>query len=89
MMLWYFADEAYMLEILRLLAQIGSEDYYVKMALAWVISICYVNQSESTLPILMDGGLDDFTRNKALQKICESRRPSIEEKARLRALRCT
>lgn len=88
-MLWYFVDETYTPEILRLLEQIRSDDYYVKMAVAWAISICYVNFPDTTQSILTGGGLDDFTHNKALQKICESRRPSAGEKARLRTLRRT
>lgn len=66
--------------------------YYVEMALAWAISICYVNYPGETMSYLEKmrdkaSVLDDFTYNKALQKIVESRCVSVEEKARIKLMK--
>ncbi|MEA4895857.1 MAG: DNA alkylation repair protein [Oscillospiraceae bacterium] len=87
MMLEYFIDEEHVEGILKFFEKIDCGDYYVKMAVAWAVSMCYVNLPERTLPYLKNNGLDDFTYNKSLQKICESRRPGAEEKAVIKAMR--
>ena len=60
---------------------------YVKMAAAWAVSVCYVKFPEKTEVFLRKNLLDDFTHNKAIQKIRESYRVSKEEKERLKELR--
>lgn len=87
MMLDYFIDDEHTTEMLRLFEKVKSEDYYVKMAVAWAVSMCYVNQRELTMPFLRENKLDDFTYNKSLQKICESLKPSAEEKAHIKGMK--
>ncbi|PKM74000.1 MAG: DNA alkylation repair protein [Firmicutes bacterium HGW-Firmicutes-16] len=87
MMLIYYIDDEHTAEMLRLFEDIKNEDYYVKMAVAWAVSMCYVNQPELTINYLKNNRLDDFTYNKSLQKICESIKPSTEEKAVIKAMR--
>ena len=55
----------------------------MKMAVAWAVSVCYVKFPEKTEKFLLKNTLDDFTHNKAIQKIRESYRVSKEEKERL------
>ncbi|MDV4150512.1 DNA alkylation repair protein [Clostridium sp. AL.422] len=80
MLLNFYVDEDYVKLVLSKLDNIKNEGYYVKMAVAWAISICYVRFSEITLNYLKENNLDDFTYNKSLQKICESLKVSKEEK---------
>ncbi len=87
MMLDYFIDEEHTPELLRLFEKVKNDDYYVKMAVAWAISMCYVNLPEVTMPFLKNNNLDDFTYNKSLQKICESLRPNAEEKAMIKSMK--
>jgi len=87
MMLAYYIDDEHIKQIFRLLENIKHEDYYVKMAMAWTVSMCYVNYSELTLDFLRDNTLDDFTYNKSLSKICESLKPSAEEKALIKSMK--
>ena len=87
MMLFYYIDDEYTTEILGLIEQISIDDYYVKMAAAWAVSMCYVNQPAITMPFLNNNKLDDFTYNKALSKICESLKPSAEEKALIKNMK--
>ncbi len=87
MMLFYYIDEEHTPEILRIIDNIKHDDYYVKMAAAWAVSICYVNRPEITMPFLQNNKLDDFTYNKSLSKICESLKPSAEEKVLIKSMK--
>lgn len=83
-MLDFFINEDFILPVLDALKNLRQEAYYVKMAAAWALSVCYVKFPKQTEPLFAEGVLDDFTHNKALQKIRESYRVSKEEKERLR-----
>lgn len=87
MLLTYFTDDNHVHDALTLLTKLTSQDYYVRMAVAWAVSIFYIQQSQATLPLLQSDTLDTFTHNKAIQKICESRRISAETKQQLRLLK--
>ena len=50
------------------------------MAVAWAISVCFVKYRKLTIEYLNNSNLDNFTYNKALQKIRESNRVSKEDK---------
>ena len=58
-------------------------DYYARMGCAWGLATLYLYQREGVLDILASGALDDFTHNKAIQKMRESYRISAEEKQML------
>lgn len=79
----FFVQEAFIDRILNCFSDIHHEGYYVKMAVAWAVSVCYVKFPEKTEEFLLKNTLDDFTHNKAIQKIRESYRISKEEKERL------
>lgn len=88
MLLFYYIDEAYIHQTIELLDAVRHEDYYVKMAVAWALSMCYVRFPDITLSYLLgETALDIFTYNKTLQKIIESRQVSPEEKARIRLMK--
>lgn len=73
-MIFYFIDKHNIREVLIALDSISHNNYYVKMAVAWAVSICYVTLPEITMTYLKSNNLDNDTYNKALQKICESLR---------------
>ena len=87
MLLNHFTGDDFAKEALKLLEAVKHEDYYVKMGVAWAISIFFIKQPQLTLPILKQNNLDDFTYNKAIQKIRESFRVSKEDKEMLNKLR--
>lgn len=87
MLLDYFVDEEYVQKALERLEGMKSQGYYAKMAAAWAVSAYYVKLPERVLPYLKESRLDDWTYNKAIQKICESLRPSKEEKEMLRKMK--
>lgn len=86
-LLGYFLDDAFLPEHLELVEGISSEEYYVKMAVAWYFSIALVKHYEKTLPHILEHRLDTWTHNKAIQKATESLRIDKETKAYLRSLK--
>lgn len=87
-MLDFFVNQEFLERVLAVLENIKGEKitgeaYYVKMAVAWAVSVCYVKFPEITEKFLQKNSLDAFTHNKAIQKIRESYRVSKEEKERL------
>lgn len=87
MLLTYYIEEAYIDKVLESLDRAKHDGYYVKMAVAWAISICYVKFPEKTMEHLKNNTLDDFTYNKALQKIIESLRVDKETKMLIRSMK--
>lgn len=87
MLLNYFIETEYIERVLSVLDKIKHEGYYVKMAAAWALSICYIKLPEKTLEFLQNNNLDDFTYNKALQKITESFRIDKETKAVIKSMK--
>ena len=83
MALRYFIDETHLQELFGLLAAIRLEAYYVKMAIAWALSVCFVKYPVQTENFLKQCTLDDFTYRKTIQKIRESYRVSSQWKATL------
>lgn len=66
---------------------IKTDEYYVKMAISWLLSICYIKYPEDTLNFLNKANLDKFTHNKTISKICDSKRINSETKEKLKKLR--
>lgn len=87
MLLDYYVEEEYIDEILKILDKINHKGYYVMMAVAWTLSVCFVKQEEKTLEYLHNNHLDNVTYNKALQKILESYRVSDENKEMIRKMK--
>lgn len=87
MAMGHYIDEEYIDKVLLWMDRIRHEGYYVKMAVAWSLSVCYVKFPEKTMNYLKKNHLDDFTYNKALQKIVESYRVSAEDKEVIRRMR--
>ena len=87
MLLNYYVEKKYLNDIFNIISKISNEDYYVKMAIAWLISVCYIKYTEETLEYLNNCNLDKFTYNKALQKILESYRVTNENKKLIRGMK--
>lgn len=86
-MLDHFISDEYIDRVLEVMKKIRHEAYYVKMAVAWAVSVCYVKFPEKTELLFTENCLDDFTHNKSIQKIRESYRVSKEDKERLKTLK--
>ena len=86
-LLGFYLDNAFEPEMLQLVANVRSEEYYVNMAVAWYFSMALVKQYDATLPYIQNRVLEPWTHNKSIQKATESRRIPQETKAYLRGLK--
>lgn len=87
MYLNYYLTDEYIDLILQKIDKITNKEYYVQMAIAWLISFAYIKQKDKTEMYLKKNNLDKFTQNKSIQKICESYRVSNDDKEKLRKLK--
>lgn len=87
MWLFHFMEAEYIDRILVQLDTLYNEDYYTKMAIAWLISIGLIKYKEKTMEFLEYSKIDDFTYNKALQKAVESYRVNDEMKDVYRSMK--
>lgn len=83
----FYVDEDYIDRVLEVLDKVKHDGYYVKMAVAWAISICYIRFPDKTMVYLRNNSLDDFTYNKSLQKITESFRVDKSAKLIIRSMK--
>lgn len=83
MLLGHFINEQYIDRTLDIYRKIDHDSYYVKMAVAWGLSVCYVKFPQKTLALIKKQCLDPFTQNKAIQKCRESFRVTKEDKEML------
>lgn len=87
MYLSYYINQKYLQEIFKIIENIKDDGYYTKMAIAWFISIAYIKEKDMTIKFLNNTNIDNWTYNKALQKIVESYRVSDEDKVVIRKLK--
>ena len=87
MSLDYYINPEYIDRLFPLYDSIRHPAYYVKMAVAWAVSMCYVRFPQKTESYLASCALDDFTYNRAIQKTTESRCVDAQTKAHLRSLK--
>ena len=74
-----FLDESHIQRVFAALRNVKHDGYYVKMALAWLYATTAVHFFDLTLAELENEHIDTWTRNKAYQKMRESRRFTPEE----------
>lgn len=89
MLMNYYLTNEYIDMSLKVLDNLKNEKYYCKMAVAWAIATAWVKQREKTFVYMQEGNntLDDWTYNKAIQKMLESYRVSNEDKQMLRNMK--
>lgn len=87
MLMTHFLDDSFSADFLEIPAAIRSEEYYVKMMVAWFFATALAKQWEATLPYLENRQLDPWTHRKTIQKAIESYRIPPERKDFLRTLR--
>ena len=82
-----YLDDDFEEEMLTLVTDIKSEEYYINMAIAWYVSVALVKQYDSTIKLIQSKKLDKFTHNKSIQKAIESYRVDDDKKKYLRTLK--
>ena len=89
MLMTYYLTDEYIDMTLKVLDNLKNEKYYCKMAVAWAIATAWAKQREKTYCYMLDGNntLDDWSYNKAIQKMLESYRVSDDDKRMLRKMK--
>lgn len=88
MILDYYIDDKYLQKNFEIFNSIKLDKYYVKMAVAWAISICLIKFYDETINYLQNNSsLDAWTYNKAIQKAIESYRITDAQKIKLKNMK--
>lgn len=89
MLMDFYVTPEYVEKLLQIFDSIHHEGYYVKMAVAWALSVCLVKQWEESFAYMAspENHLDEFTYVKTVQKCRESYRLTAEQKESLTALK--
>lgn len=87
LLLDYYIDDDNIDEIFSLIDNLNREEYYINMAMAWLISVCFIKQREKTIFYLKNNHLNQFTYHKAIQKMIESLRISEKDKSMLKKMK--
>lgn len=83
----HFLNDTYVDQVIKVLDQLYTEDYYAKMGVAWAVATVMAKYPDKCMVYLKDNHLDDWTYNKSIQKMIESYRVSDEDKRILRTMK--
>ncbi len=89
MLMNYYLEDSDIDETLVMLDGLKNQEYYCKMGVAWAIATAMAKQRDKTMQYFLSSNctLDNFTYNKAIQKMIESYRINDEDKSFLRKLK--
>ena len=87
MLMQHYLDEDFDPEYPEMVAEVQSEEYYIRMMIAWYFATALAKQYEAVLPYIEERRLEPWTHNKTIQKAVESYRISPEQKEYLRSLK--
>lgn len=87
MLMVHFLDENFDLSYPQRVAEIKSDEYYVKMMVAWYFATALAFRYDEILPFIERKELDPWTHNKAIQKAVESYRITPQQKEYLKKLK--
>lgn len=73
----------YLEQVAEILEALEDQRYYVRMAAAWLLAELSTHDYPRAVQLLASGRLDDFTQNKAIQKMRESYRLTPTQKEAL------
>lgn len=83
----FFMEDHFKTEHFKWVDEVKSEDYYVKMAVAWYYSVALVKRWPASIKHLSENPLEKWVQNKAIQKGRESNRLTKEQKEFLLSLK--
>lgn len=87
MLMRYFLDDNFNEDVLKIVSEIKSDEYYVNMMIAWFFATALAKQYVSALKYIENKRLDTWVHNKTIQKAIESNRISKDTKKYLRTLK--
>ena len=87
MLMQHLLGDEFDVSYMERVANIRSDEYYIRMMVAWYFATALAKQYEEALRVIEGRKLDTWTHNKAIQKAIESRRITPEQKEFLRTLK--
>ena len=87
MLMTHYLDDEFKPEQLEIPINVESEEYYVRMMIAWYYATALAKQWDATIPYIEKHRLPDWTHKKTIQKACESYRITPEQKKYLKTLK--
>lgn len=87
MLMEHFLDEDFDPIYPEMVATVRSEEYYIRMMIAWYFATALAKRYDAVLPYLKQEKLDVWTHNKTIQKAVESYRITEEQKIYLKSLK--
>lgn len=87
MLMTYFLEDNFDVKYAEAVAAVQSEEYYVKMMVAWYFATALAKQWDAVISFIEEGRLEKWTHKKAIQKAVESYRITPEQKTYLRGLK--
>lgn len=87
MLMEHFLDDDFDPKYPKMVAGVKSEEYYVRMMIAWYFATALAKQYDAVIPYIEEKKLDPWTHNKTIQKSVESYRITPEQKEYLRSLK--
>lgn len=82
-----FLDDSFRMEYAERVSKIQSEEYYVKMMIAWYFATALAKHFNEVFPFFAEKRLPKWTHNKAIQKALESFRVTNEHKEILKKMK--
>ncbi|MCI8565375.1 MAG: DNA alkylation repair protein [Lachnospiraceae bacterium] len=76
----HFLVDEYYERVLEVMNRLKHPGYYTKMGVAWCVATAFAKYPQATMHFMRDNQLDDWTYNKAIQKMRESYRVSDADK---------
>ena len=87
MLMSFYLDDLFKPEYAEMVASVRSDEYYVKMMIAWYFATALTKQYDATIGYITGKRLDSWCHNKTIQKAIESFCISDERKAFLKRLK--
>ena len=87
MLMSHFLDDNFKPEYLEIPASVHSEEYYVRMMIAWFFATALAKQWDTTIKYVEAHWLNTWTHNKTIQKARESNRITPTQKEYLKSLK--
>ena len=87
MLMQHYLDEDFDPAYPEMVAEVQSEEYYIRMMIAWYFATALAKQYEAVLPYIEERRLEPWRHNKTIQKAVESYRITQEQKEYLKSLK--
>ena len=87
MFLDYFLCDECIDDVLEIISNINTSEYYVEMAIAWLLATAYINYQDKVLNLLESGKISKNVINLTIKKASESYRITQEKKKLIKKLK--